>query len=167
MKKLIKVIITFLLLICLLKMPYGYYQFVRFAAMVGFAYLAFSANEQNKKNEVVIYIGLALLFQPFIKIALGRTIWNIIDLVVGVSLLLSIAFHKNIKKLQMKNNKANENLMESDIEKQTEIKPTITSKNKWLYPTDEFGIMEKGVEFESKTYVYDKKENDNNNFTII
>jgi hypothetical protein len=67
----------------------------------------------------------------------------------------------------MKNNKANENLMVSDIENQTAIKPVITSKNKWLYPTDGFGILEKGVEFESKTYVYDKKENDNNDFTII
>ncbi len=67
----------------------------------------------------------------------------------------------------MKNKKANESLMVSDIENQTAIKPTITSKNKWLYPTDGFGILEKGVEFESKTYMYDKKENDNNDFTII
>ena len=57
----------------------------------------------------------------------------------------------------MKNKKANESLMVSDIENQTAIKPTITSKNKWLYPTDEFGILKKGIEFESKTYLYDKK----------
>ncbi len=57
----------------------------------------------------------------------------------------------------MKNKKENENLMVSDIENQTAIKPTITSKNKWLYPTDEFGILKKGIEFESKTYLYDKK----------
>jgi hypothetical protein len=69
-------------------MPYGYYQFVRFAAMIGFTYLAFLANKQN--NEVFIYIGLALLFQPFVKIALGRTIWNIVDLVVGVGLIASL-----------------------------------------------------------------------------
>jgi hypothetical protein len=70
-------------------MPYGFYQFVRFATMFGFAYLAYSANEQNHKNEMFIYIGLVILFQPFIKIALGRTIWNTIDLVVGVALLVS------------------------------------------------------------------------------
>lgn len=71
-------------------MPYGYYQFIRFAAMIGFAYLAFLADIQNNKNEVFIYIGLALLFQPFIKIALGRTIWNIVDVIVGFGLLLTI-----------------------------------------------------------------------------
>jgi hypothetical protein len=74
-------------------MPYGYFQFVRFAATVGFtylAYLAYSANEQNRNNQMFIYIALAILFQPFIKIALGRTIWNIIDLIVGIGLLISL-----------------------------------------------------------------------------
>jgi hypothetical protein len=50
---------------------------------------------------------------------------------------------------------------------QTEIKPKIHPKNKWLYPTDEFGILEKGVEFDSKTYAQDIKENEPNTFTII
>jgi hypothetical protein len=90
MEKLIKLILSILLLLCLLDMPYGYFQFARFTAMVGFAYLGNSANEQNRKNEVIIYIGLAILFQPFIKIALGRTIWNILNAVVGMILLLSI-----------------------------------------------------------------------------
>ena len=86
----VKIVLAVLLIICLFNMPYGYYQFVCFAAMATFAYLAFSANEQNKKNEVFVYIALAILFQPFVKIALGRTLWNIIDLVVGVGLLISL-----------------------------------------------------------------------------
>jgi len=85
----IKIGLAILLLLCLINMPYGYYQFVRFAAMVGFAYLAFSANEQNNKNEVFVYLALAILFQPLIKIAFGRTIWNIVDLVVGIGLIVS------------------------------------------------------------------------------
>jgi hypothetical protein len=39
---------------------------------------------------MIIYGGLALLFQPFFKIALGREIWNIVDVIVGIGLLLSI-----------------------------------------------------------------------------
>lgn len=78
-------------------MPYGYYQFVRFAAMISFAYLAYSVKEQNRNNEMFIYIALAILFQPFIKIALGRIIWNIVDLIVGTGLLISI-FKKSIIK---------------------------------------------------------------------
>ncbi len=85
----IKILLAALLLLCLINMPYGYYQFVRFAAMIGFAYLAYSANEQSNRNEVFLYIVLALLFQPFIKIALGRTIWNVVDLIVGIGLVIS------------------------------------------------------------------------------
>jgi len=35
----------------------------------------------------IVYVCLALLFQPFIKVALGRTGWNIVDVVVAVILL--------------------------------------------------------------------------------
>ncbi|MBP4141966.1 hypothetical protein J3S90_09135 [Flavobacterium sp. P4023] len=78
-------------------MPYGFYQFVRFTAMVGFAYLAYSANEQNKKNQLFIYIALALLFQPFFKIALGRSLWNIVDVIISVSLVISVIKESKIK----------------------------------------------------------------------
>jgi hypothetical protein len=93
----IKVILTFLLLLCLLDMPYGFYQFVRFTAMVGFAYFAYSANEKSEKNELFIYITLALLFQPFFKIALGRTIWNILDVIVGIGLVISVIKDSKIR----------------------------------------------------------------------
>ncbi len=71
-------------------MPYGFYQLVRFAALVGFAILAYSANKDGKQTEMIVYIVLALLFQPFVKIALGRQIWNILDVIIGIALLVSI-----------------------------------------------------------------------------
>ena len=71
-------------------MPYGYYQLVRFLALVGFAYLAYHSYQQENKVETFIYVALALLFQPLFKIALGRDLWNIIDVVVGVGLIASL-----------------------------------------------------------------------------
>jgi hypothetical protein len=71
-------------------MPYGYYQAVRFIGMLGFILLAYFSNQQNDKIEVIIYIALALLFQPFLKVALGRTIWNIMDVILGIGLIISI-----------------------------------------------------------------------------
>ena len=99
MPKLVKFTLSILLFLCLIDWPYGYYQFVRFTAMIGFAYFAYLANNQNNKNEIFIYVGLALLFQPFVKIALGRTIWNIVDLIVGISLIISILQRKTKIKL--------------------------------------------------------------------
>lgn len=76
-------------------MPYGYFQLVRFAALIGFAILAYQAYEQNKQTEMIVYIALAILFQPLIKIALGRELWNIVDVIVGVGLLLSLFMKEN------------------------------------------------------------------------
>jgi hypothetical protein len=86
----IKVILSILFFLCLADMPYGYYQFVRFAGLLGFVLLAYKAHEQGRQTEMIIYGGLALLFQPFFKIALGRQIWNIVDVVIGIGLLISI-----------------------------------------------------------------------------
>jgi len=90
MERVIKIFLSLILFICLADMPYGYYQFVRFAGLICFAILAYQANQQGRQKEMIIYAGLALLFQPFFKIALGREIWNIVDVVVGIGLLISI-----------------------------------------------------------------------------
>jgi hypothetical protein len=76
-------------------MPYGYYEFVRFAAMLVFAYLGYLSLKESKEGYTFIYIGLALLFQPFFKVALGRFIWNIVDVVVSVFLIYTIVQDKN------------------------------------------------------------------------
>lgn len=90
MEKFIKITLAILFFLCLAKMPYGYYQFVRFAGLIGFAILGYQANRNGRQTEMIIYGGLALLFQPFFKIALGREMWNIVDVVVGIGLLISI-----------------------------------------------------------------------------
>lgn len=89
-EKIIKIILAILFFVCLVDLPYGYYQFVRFAALVGFAILAYQANERQDKTELIIYVCLAILFQPIIKISLGRQFWNIIDIIVGIGLIITI-----------------------------------------------------------------------------
>ena len=85
----IKLIMAVAMIICLLPMPYGYYQMVRVGSALGFSYLAYNL-KSGESNMLWVYIGLAFLFQPVIKISLGRTLWNIVDLVVGIWLILSV-----------------------------------------------------------------------------
>lgn len=85
--KALSIALAILLFLCLADMPYGYYQFVRFSAAVFFGYAAYQENENGKKELVVVFVILALLFQPFFKITLGRTLWNIVDVIVGIGLL--------------------------------------------------------------------------------
>ena len=89
--RIIKIGLAILLFLCLWKMPYGYYQMVRVVSMIGFGILALSAKEDKERW---IYIVLCLLFQPFIKVALGRVLWNIVDVMVAIGLLISIKSDK-------------------------------------------------------------------------
>jgi hypothetical protein len=93
MEKILKVIFAILLFGCLADMSYGYFQFVRFAGMGLFAFLAFKEFEQGNQNLAFVYVLLAILFQPFFKISLGRELWNVVDVIVGIGLLVD-AFSK-------------------------------------------------------------------------
>ena len=90
MNRTIRIVLAILFFLCLLDMPYGFYQVVRFVALIGFAILAYEALQEGRQTEVIIYAVLAILFQPFFKIALGRDLWNVVDVIVGVGLIVSI-----------------------------------------------------------------------------
>lgn len=79
-----------LLLMCLLSFPYGFFIVVRIIALVVFGILAMHAYEDKTETPMYIYIALAVLFQPFLKIPLGRDLWNIIDVLVAIGLVVSI-----------------------------------------------------------------------------
>lgn len=94
--KYIQLALAAMLLLCLADMPYGYYQLVRFMAMVLFGWMAYDYSNKEQQLGCVTFGSLALLFQPFFKIALGRTIWNIVDVVVAIVLIVVVMY--NIKR---------------------------------------------------------------------
>ena len=93
----IKIILAGFLLSCLADMPYGYFQFVRFLALAGFAFLSYNSYNSGRQTEMFIFGTLALLFQPFYKIYPGHEMWSILDVVVAVGLILSIWVDRNKK----------------------------------------------------------------------
>lgn len=76
-------------------MPYGYYQLVRFVAMVLFAVFAYNYWKNDKQPLAIVFIALALLFQPFMKIALGRAMWNIVDVIVALGMITLWRLERN------------------------------------------------------------------------
>jgi hypothetical protein len=89
--KLLKLGLAALSLLCIIDMPYGYYQLYRFLALGVFLYLAYE--EQDKKEWMIVWLMSALLVQPIFKIALGREIWNLVDIAFALILIIS-AFKK-------------------------------------------------------------------------
>ena len=87
-----------MLLICLAPMPYGYYTLVRFLATVVFGIYAYRCYMVKKEAMTWVFVTLALLFQPFAKVALGRGIWNIIDVIVAIGLIAFFFWERNEEK---------------------------------------------------------------------
>lgn len=92
MIKYLIIILIGLLLSCLAPMPYGYYTLVRFVSTIVFGVMAYKYYQVQKEGLAITFGALALLFQPFIKITLERTMWNIID--ISTAALLIIIFIK-------------------------------------------------------------------------
>ncbi|MBX2959773.1 MAG: hypothetical protein KF732_07415, partial [Flavobacteriales bacterium] len=94
-KPIVKILLTVLFLCCLLDMPYGYFQLVRFVGMTGFIVLAYLDKEKEDKTIMIIWICSALLINPIFKIALGRSIWNIVDVIWSIILLTTLIIDYN------------------------------------------------------------------------
>ena len=100
MKIFIKLILIALLIGCLFKMPYGYYQIMRWLVCAGFIGLAYL---EYKKEKIIIAIlcgCLAILFNPLRAIYFKRYVWQQIDtwlaILLGIWIImdLGIFFYK-------------------------------------------------------------------------
>ena len=94
----LKLILAIALLLCLAPMPYGFYMLVRFFATVIFGLMAYRYHQEKKENLMITFGALAVLFQPLIKIPLGRTVWNVVDVVIAVVLIIQLLREYEIKK---------------------------------------------------------------------
>lgn len=90
-------ILAIALLLCLAPMPYGYYVLVRYGSAIVFGIMAYQYYLEKKENLALTWGTLAVLFQPLIKIPLGRTVWNIVDVIVAI-ILFSIILRTYSKK---------------------------------------------------------------------
>ena len=97
MKNYLKLIVAAVLLLCLCSMPYGFYTLVRFGAMAAFVWMAYDYYKQKKEGLTFTFGAFAVLFQPFIKIALGRDAWNFVDVLIA-GLLIFLFWNENKSK---------------------------------------------------------------------
>ena len=91
--KFFKIVFALFCLLCLFEMPYGYYQLFRVVAMGSFFYLAYT--EQTRQGWPIVWVVSGVLAQPFIKVALGRDIWNFVDVIWAILLIASLFIPSN------------------------------------------------------------------------
>jgi hypothetical protein len=86
MERLLKIGLIIAFLSCLLDMPYGYFMLVRFVGMIGFGLLAIEAKNKGDNIMFLIFTVSAILINPIVKIPLGRSLWNALDVIWAITI---------------------------------------------------------------------------------
>ena len=92
--KILKILLAILLISCLFPMPYGYFNLVRIISMICFAIFVYQYYSERKMKLAITFCGLVILFQPLIKIHLGRGLWNAVDVIVAAFLFFLLFLNK-------------------------------------------------------------------------
>jgi hypothetical protein len=64
--------------------PYGYYQLLRWITCGAAVWVAFLADDWENKWATVVFVVVAVLFNPLLPIHLSRDLWQPIDLICAV-----------------------------------------------------------------------------------
>lgn len=82
--KISRLIACGLLLLAIASLPYGYYKFLRIAITIIAGLSAFSVFEKENKLLFIIFLAIAILFNPVIPIHFDKDTWTPIDLLSGL-----------------------------------------------------------------------------------
>jgi len=58
--------------------------------MVGFMVLAYFEKDNTNKAWQIAWICSAILINPVVKVALGRTLWNVVDVIWAILLIVKL-----------------------------------------------------------------------------
>ena len=70
--------------------PYGYYTLLRWITCIASILVAFQAFEKNIDWAKVVFIVIAILFNPLAPIYLSRSIWVPLDIITAVLFIFAI-----------------------------------------------------------------------------
>ncbi len=87
-----RIVISIMLLLSLFSLPYDYYQILRLFTTTIAAYCAVLAYRQKRDTWIWVFSTIALMFNPFLPVKLGRDLWNVADIIVALIMLGSIKY---------------------------------------------------------------------------
>lgn len=86
-KKYTQIPLAVAFVIALLNLPYGYYELLRTVGMVLFIAYGIHSYKKGEDLWVFFWIGSALLINPLFKIALGKSLWMVMDIIWAAILI--------------------------------------------------------------------------------
>jgi len=98
MKKLhVKIILIIGLLLCLINMPFWYYQIVHLFGSIGFFYLAYIDYSEDIRITPQLFFTFGLLYNPILKISFGKELWQSVDILVSTLIIVSIFLENRLR----------------------------------------------------------------------
>lgn len=70
--------------------PYSYYEVLRWTVFLYFMFLASTFRECGEKKMFWLLVAVCLVYNPFIRPSLGRTIWSVVNVLTLVPLGMSV-----------------------------------------------------------------------------
>lgn len=64
----------------LMELPYGYYQLLRVLVFCVACYFAVRSHEAQAQVWTWVFIGLAIIYNPILKLGLGADLWPFVNL---------------------------------------------------------------------------------------
>ena len=74
------------MILAIIDFPYAYYQLLRFIGFFAFGISAYISFNFGQKVTPFFLGFMAIVFNPFLKIYLGRELWMIVDVISGIGL---------------------------------------------------------------------------------
>ena len=76
--------------------PYGYYTFLRWLTCIASIFVVFQAFYKNIDWAKVVFIVIAILFNPIAPIYLSRSTWIPLDIITAILFIFAIKLIINI-----------------------------------------------------------------------
>jgi hypothetical protein len=92
-QRMVSKILSLLVFVAILPLPYDYYQILRVIVSLGSVYLLVSQYNSLGSTAKGGLIVTALVYNPFIPVHLSKMLWVIINIVSGI-FLLTLSDHK-------------------------------------------------------------------------
>ncbi len=90
----ISIVSLLLIVATLFKLPYGFYMFLKIVVTGYCIYEIYQLYQiyKNNLNYYIIYVLIAVLYNPIIRIQLNKPLWNIINIITIVLFWVSYIF---------------------------------------------------------------------------
>lgn len=97
-----KIVLSIILLICTLKLPFYWYVILKIP--ITYIFINFALYDENRKMLVeeektsfwfYLWVCLAILYNPIYQIPLGKTVWIVVDVITVLVLFYSMTIQKS------------------------------------------------------------------------